>query len=383
MLAIENDPELEIFRNTIQQFAEKEFGPHYEQWEKDEIFPRDVWSMLGENGFLCPDIPEEYGGLGAPFMYAPAVIEELSRAGYASIAVSVNVHAMICAHYVLSWGTEEQKKHYLPKMVSGECVGAIAMTEPGAGSDLQAIRTQGKQDGDDWVVDGQKTFITNGQHCDVAFTAVRTDMSVKGAKGTTMFAIDSDAEGFGRGRNLEKIGLHASDTSELFFDGVRLGPDKIIGDLNRGFAVLMEELPRERLGIACQAVAACEGALDWTIKYVQERNAFGQSVAKFQNTRFKIAEMATRTRTVKAFLNECYQLFLAGKLDSDTAAMLKLASTELQDEIVDGCLQLFGGYGYMMEYPIARAYVDSRIQRIYGGTSEIMLEIISRGILGR
>lgn len=375
--------EIALFRDTVRKFAEREISPHFAQWERDGIFPRELWHKLGQEGFLCPDIPEAYGGIGAPFVYANLVTEELSRLGFASIAVGTNVHSNICAHYILNNGTEAQKQTYLPKMTTGECVVAIGMTEPGAGSDLQGIRTAGRQEGDTWTIDGQKTFISNGQHCDMCITAVRTDPNAKGSKGTTMFLLDATAPGFQRGRNLEKIGLHSADTSELFFENMRVNCDKILGELNRGFLILMHELPRERLGIAAQAVAAAEGALAWTVDYVNERRAFGQPVSAFQNTRFQVADMQTKTRAGRAFVNECVDLFLAGELDADTAAMLKLFTTELQDEVVDGCLQLFGGYGYMTEYPIARAYVDSRIQRIYGGTSEIMKEIIGRSIFGR
>lgn len=375
--------QLALFRDTIKKFCEKEIAPYFAQWEKEGIFPRELWYKMGAEGFLCPDIPEAYGGAGAPFVYANVVTEELSRAGFASVAVGTNVHSNICAHYILNNGNEAQKKYYLPKMVSGECVAAICMTEPGAGSDLQGLRTTGRLEGDVWVIDGQKTFISNGQHCDLAITAVRTDPQAKGAKGTTMFLVDASAPGFQRGRKLEKIGLHSADTSELYYEGVRLGSDKILGELNRGFLILMKELPRERLGIAAQAVAAAEGALAWTIAYVRERQAFGQPISAFQNTRFVIADLQTKTRAGRAFVNECVELFVCGKLDAETAAMLKLFTTELQDEVVDGCLQLFGGYGYMTEYPIARAYVDSRIQRIYGGTSEIMKEIIGRAVFGR
>ena len=291
------------------------------------------------------------------------------------------VHSDIVAHYLLNNGTEEQRQRYLPKMVSGECVGAIAMTEPGAGSDLQGIRTTARRDGEHYVINGSKTFITNGQHCDMVIVVARTNMEASGAKGTSLFIVDCDAPGFQRGRNLEKIGLHASDTSELFFEEVRVPASAMLGELDRGFMVLMNELPRERLALAVGAVAAAEGVLAETVGYVKERQAFGAPLAKLQTTRFKLAEVATDLRVNRAFVNECVELFCAGELDPATASMAKLASTEMQGRVADACLQLHGGYGYMREYGVSRAYVDARVQRIYGGTSEIMKELISRSVL--
>jgi len=378
------DPaELQLFRDTVRKFAADEIEPYYEQWEKDEIFPRELWHKMGEAGLLCADVPEAYGGIGATFRFSSAIVEELCRLGFNSIGVSVSVHSDIIAHYIVNHGTEAQKQHYLPKMVTGECIGAIGMTEPGAGSDVQAIRTQARRDGDGFLIDGQKTFITNGQHCDLVVLAARTNMQERGAKGTTLFLADADNEGFQRGRNLEKIGLHASDTSELFFADMHVGEDKILGELDRGFMLLMQELPRERLILCSSAVAAVEGALDWTIEYTHERKAFGAPIAKLQNTRFEIAEMIAKAKAARAFWNECTELFERGELDAATAAMLKQYTTDLQCEVCDRCLQLFGGYGYMREYPISRAYVDARVQRIYGGTNEIMKELAARAILGR
>lgn len=381
---VEVDPqELELFRDTVRRFARDEIEPHYEQWERDEIFPRELWTKLGEQGFLGTDLPEEYGGVGAPFHFSNAVIEELSRLGYNAIAVSITVHSSIVAHYLVNHGTEAQKEAYLPGMVSGTCIGAIGMTEPGAGSDLQGIKTSARREGDGWVLNGQKTFITNGQHADLVVTAARTNPEASGAKGTTLFLVEADKPGYEPGRNLEKIGLHSSDTSEIYFEDVWMTDEDVLGEVDRGFVILMEELARERLALGACAVAAAEGAIDWTVDYVHERSAFGRSIAGFQNTRFRLAELATDTRAQRAFLNECTDLHARGALDAETAAMLKLSTTELQDRVMDGCLQLFGGYGYMREYPIARAYVDSRVQRIYGGTSEIMKEIVARKLLGR
>jgi len=310
-----------------------------------------------------------------------AITYDISKAGYAALSSNMSVHSDIVAHYILNMGTEAQKQHYLPKFVSGDCVGAIAMTEPGAGSDLQGLRTSAKKDGDHWVINGSKTFITNGQHCDVVITAVRTDPDAPGSRGISLILVDTNLSGFSRGRNLEKIGQHAADTSELFFEDVRVPESAILGELNSGFIGLMKELPRERLGLAVGAVGALEGALNLTADYVNERQAFGAPLSKLQNTRFKMAEMYTEFRLNKAFMNECIDAFNRGELDAATASMAKYATTEAQCRVVDGCLQLFGGYGYMQEYPIARAFVDARIQRIYGGTSEIMRELIARAVL--
>ncbi len=373
--------EQQVLQDMVARFIEAEVAPHYEQWERDEIMPREIWNKLGEAGFLCADIPEEYGGPGGSFDMSMLICEALIRPGYGSLGGNVSVHSDIVAPYVLNHGTEEQKQHYLPKMVTGECVGAIAMTEPGAGSDLQGVRTTAKKDGDEWVINGSKTFITNGQHCDVVITVARTDPDAPGSRGLSLFLVDTSAPGFSRGRNLEKLGLHAADTSELFFEDVRVPESALLGELNKGFIILMTELPRERLGLAVGAVAAMEGALQMTADYVNERQAFGAPIAKLQNTRFRIADMQTEYRLNRAFINECIDKFNAGALDAPTASMAKLASTEAQCRVVDGCLQLFGGYGYMKEYPISRAYADARVQRIYGGTSEIMRELVARDVL--
>jgi len=378
--------EVRIFRDMLGRFIDAEIAPDYEQWERDEIIPRETWNKLGEGGFLCADIPEEYGGAGGDFALSMAINEEFSKRGLVSVGGGMTVHSDIVAHYVLNHGSEEQKQHYLPKMISGECVGAIAMTEPGAGSDLQGVRTTAKlarsRDGaDEWIINGSKTFITNGQHADVVITVARTDPDAPGSRGLSLFLVDTDKAGFSRGRNLEKLGMHAADTSELFYEDVRVPADALLGELNKGFVALMTELPRERLALAVGAVAAMEGALEWTVEYVKERQAFGAPLSKLQNTRFKLAEMQTEYRLNRAFINECNELFSRGELDAATASMAKFSSTEAQCRVVDGCLQMFGGYGYMTEYPIARAYADARIQRIYGGTSEIMRELIARDLL--
>ncbi|MCH2556380.1 MAG: acyl-CoA dehydrogenase family protein [Alcanivorax sp.] len=374
--------EIDLFRDNVRKFLEKEVQPHYDQWEKDEKLPRELWNRMGENGLLCVDVPEQYGGFGADFRLSAVMVEEASRMGFGALASNLSVHSDIVAPYILHLGTEEQKQAWLPKMVTGEAVGSIGMTEPGAGSDLQAMKTRAEKDGDGYVINGQKTFITNGQHCDVIVLATKTDPNA-GAKGVTLFTVDASLPGFSRGRNLEKMGHHAADTSELFFEGVQVGADQILGDEGKGFFNLMNELPRERLILALGAVAACEGMIDRTVQYTQERQAFGQSISKFQNTRFVLADLHAQVQVNKAFCAQCTDQYDRGELSTTNASIAKLTTTELQGKVADQCLQLFGGYGYMKEYPISRDFVDARIQRIYGGTSEIMKEIIARDILGR
>lgn len=373
--------EMELFRENVKRFIEAEVIPNYEQWEHDEIFPRELWNALGEQGLLAVDIPETYGGFGTDFLFSMVIQEEFAKANCGAVGGPMAVHSDIVAHYILNCGTEEQKSRYLPQMVSGECVGAVAMTEPGAGSDLQGVRTSAKRDGDDYLINGSKTFITNGQHCDMVIVVARTNLEVSGAKGTTLFMVDTNTPGFSRGRNLEKIGLHASDTSELFFEDVRVPASAILGELDKGFSVLMGELQRERLALAIGAVAAAEGVLADTVEYVKERKAFGAPLADLQNTKFKMAEAATDVRIHRSFVEECKRLFMAGELDVATVSMAKLSATEMQGRVADTCLQLHGGYGYMREYGVSRAFVDARVQRIYGGTSEIMKELISRSVL--
>ena len=303
---------------------------------------------MGEQGLLCVGIPEAYGGFESDFLFSSVIAEELSRANVAALATNTTVHSDIVAHYVLNAGTEEQKLKYLPKMVSGEIVGAIAMTEPGCGSDLQGVRATAKLDGDDYVINGSKTFITNGQHCGFVIVVARTKMDVSGAKGTSLFIVDCDSAGFSRGRNLDKIGLHSGDTSEMFFEDVRVPKTALLGPLNGGFGVLMGELQRERLTLAVNAVAAAEGALQYAIDYAKERTAFGGPISKLQNTKFRLAEMATEVRVHKAFIEECKVSYMVNQLDVASASMAKLSCTEMQGRIVDGCLQIFGGYGYML-----------------------------------
>jgi acyl-CoA dehydrogenase len=374
--------ELTLFRDMARRAFEQEISPHIEAWEEQHIVPREKWNTLGAAGLLCPDMPEEFGAAGTTPQVTFAIIEELSRMGFGGIASGYGIHSNIVAPYIEHFGTQEQKENWLPKMVSGEAVGALAMTEPGAGSDVQGIRTNAVADGDGWVLNGSKIFITNGVHADIVVVAAITDPG-KGAKGTSLFLVDTSLPGYSTGKKIEKIGQHTSDTAELFFQDVRLPTNALLGELNKGFVIMMTELPRERLGIAAQAVAAAEGALDLTIAYVQERKAFGQTVGSFQNTRFTLADVKTEIAINRAFSEKCAEAYTRDELSSEDAAILKYASTEMQCKTIDDCLQLFGGYGYTAEYPISRFYTDARIQRIYGGTSEIMRELVARSILGR
>ena len=374
--------ELALFRDNVKRFLNEKVQPHYEKWEKAGITPRELWTDLGEAGMLCVDAPAEYGGIGAPFEFSCVVLEELGRMGFGALAANIAVHSDIVAPYIAHLGSEEQKQKYLPKLVTGEIVGAIAMTEPGAGSDLQGIKTTASPAGDGFSINGSKTFITNGQHADVVITFTKTDPKA-GAKGTTLFLVDADTPGFSRGRNLEKIGQHCGDTSELFYSDVKVSASAILGRQGNGFGHLVDELPRERLTLALSAIGACDGMLAMTVDYVRNRKAFGQNIGAFQNTRFKLAEIKTELEVHRAFVQHCARLYAEKKLDVPTAAMVKLATTEMQFRVADSCLQLFGGYGYMTEYPISRHFADARVQRIYGGTSEIMKEVIARSVVGR
>ncbi|MFO7550689.1 MAG: acyl-CoA dehydrogenase family protein [Haliea sp.] len=374
--------EMTLFRDMARRAFEAEISPHYEQWEEEHMVPRELWRTLGAAGLLCADVDEAYGGAGTSPHVTLMLIEELSRMGFGGFASGFGIHSNIVAPYLSRHGTEEQKQQWLPRMVSGDAVGALAMTEPGAGSDVQGIRTNAVRDGDEWVLNGSKIFITNGMHADLVIVAAITDPG-KGAKGTSLFLVDTSLPGFERGKKIEKIGQHASDTALLFFQDMRLPANALLGQENKGFVIMMEELPRERLGIAAQAVASAEGALDLTVEYVLERKAFGQALGSFQNTRFKLADVRTEIALNRALYEQCVDEYSRGELTADKAAMLKLASCEMQCDTIDDCLQLFGGYGYTVEYPISRFYTDARIQRIYGGTSEIMRELVARSILGR
>ncbi len=366
------------FRQSTRQFVEREVAPYHAEWEKAGVVPRELWKKAGELGLLCPDAPEEFGGAGGDFLFNVIVGEELCRVG--ASGPGFTLHSDIVLPYLLHYGTPSQKERWIPPMIRGDVITAIAMSEPNAGSDLQSIRTTAEESSDGFVLNGSKTFITNGQLADLVIVVAKTDPN-QGAHGTSLFLVESDAEGFSRGRNLEKLGLKAQDTSELFFENVQLGPDALLGPKNGGFMLLMQELAQERLSVAVVAMAAAESAVRWTQDYVKEREAFGRPLAKFQNTRFKLAEVATQLQVGRAFVDRCLELHLQKKLDIPTAAMAKLWATEAQFEITDTCMQLFGGYGYMTEYPIARAWADARVQKIYAGTSEIMKEIIARSFL--
>ena len=365
----------EIFRDAVAKFFEKEVVPFHDQWEREGQVPKEFWRKAGQAGILCCDMPEEYGGGGADFKMAAIVNEEQARLKISG--PNFVVHSDIVAPYVLHFGSEDQKKTWLPKMASGDCVGAIAMTEPGTGSDLQGVKTRAVMDGNQYVINGSKTFISNGQNCGFVIVVAKTDPD-KGAHGTSLFIVEDGREGFARGRNLEKIGLHAQDTSELFFEDVRVPPENMLGQEGQGFVQLMQELPRERLLIAIGGISNAEAALQWTIDYTRERQAFGKAISQFQNTRFKLAEMKADLAVARVYLDRCIELLNTGDLDVESAAIAKLTASELQCRVLDECLQLHGGYGYMREYPIARAWADARVQRIYGGTSEIMKELISR-----
>ena len=366
-----------IFRDIVRRFVESEIVPHHDQWEKDGAVPREAWSKAGAAGLLLNAAPEEFGGGGGDFLSSAVIIEEMARVG--ATGPGFTLHSDIVAPYILRYGSAAQKRSWLPRMATGEIVTAIAMSEPGTGSDLQGVRTRAVMDGNELVLNGQKTFITNGQLADLVIVVAKTDPE-KGADGISLILVEADRGGYSRGRNLKKIGRKAQDTSELFFDDVRLPPENLLGEENQGFNYLMQQLPQERLIIALGAVASAEAALDWTIEYTRERKAFGRAVADFQNTRFTLAELKTEIAVGRVFVDRCLELHGSGGLDVESAAMAKLWTTETAGRVMDACLQLHGGYGYMWEYPIARAWADARVQRIYGGTSEIMKEIIGRSL---
>lgn len=365
----------ELFREAVRRFVEAEIQPHHAQWEKDGVVSREVWLAAGSNGLLCSFVPEQYGGPGGDFLHTAIVIEELAKVE--ATGPAFHLHSGIVAPYILHYGTEAQKQRWLPGMCAGEIIGAIAMTEPSAGSDLQGMRARAVRDGEHYVVNGQKTFISNGQLADLVITVAKTDPAA-GAKGMSLLVVERGDEGFTRGRNLEKVGWHAQDTSELFYSDVRLPLDRLLGEENRAFKYLMQELAQERLIVAIRSITTLETAVTSTVAYTRQREAFGKPLFALQNTRFKLAECQTQAVVARTFVDRCMEMHMRGELDANDAAMAKLHVTETLSKVLDECLQLHGGYGYMWEYPIARAWAGHRVSRIAGGSSEIMKEIISR-----
>lgn len=369
--------EHEQFRDTVARFVDEELVPHHAQWEKDEVVPREIWKRAGEVGILCPNIPEAYGGFGADWLYNVVVIEELAKKGITGPGFMV--HSEMVAPYILAAGTEELKQEVLPRMVSGEIIGALGLTEPGAGSDVKEVRTRAVREGDGYVLNGQKVYISNGQLCDIMVCACKTDPAA-GARGVSLIALDTHQPGFKRGRNLEKIGLKAQDTSEIFLEDVSASAYRLLGAEGGGFGIMMGKLAQERLTQAIRSICVAEAALQWTVDYTAERKMFGQTLGDFQNTQFVLADLAAEILSARVFTDWCIRRFLDGELTGVEAAKVKLVVTNLHVKVVDQCLQFFGGYGYMSEYPIARAYIDARIVRIAGGAAEVMKQIIGRDL---
>jgi alkylation response protein AidB-like acyl-CoA dehydrogenase len=377
--------EHDMWRETVRHFVDKEIVPFHAEWEKNGIVPRELWLKAGEAGLLCCTVPEEYGGLGLDYLFDVVVFEELWRVG--ASGPGFLIHTDLVATYILSFGSDEQKRHWLPKMVRGEAIGSLGMTEPHAGSDLKAVRTRAVRDPEaepgqndaDFIINGQKVFISNGQMCDVIVLATKTD-SQAGAAGVTLFLVDAASQGFNRGQNLEKLGMKAQDTSELFFDNMRVPASAMLGGEGGGFKLMMTKLSQERLAQAVRSATVIEEMIQWTVDYTAERQAFGQSIGDFQNTQFVLADLKARSVMARVFTDRCIDLFMKGELDSVDAAMAKMVTSELHCETADKCLQLFGGWGYMWEYPICRAYADARIVKIAGGSIEIMKTIIARAL---
>jgi long-chain-acyl-CoA dehydrogenase len=371
--------DLVLLEEQARRFMQTEFVPHLDKWHDEHMYPRDVWTKAGQAGLLCPSMPEEYGGAGGTFAHDAVINREYSLAGFDTFGAPL--HSGIVAPYILRYGTDEQKKRWLPKLATGELIGAIAMSEPGTGSDLQGVRTTAVKKGNRYVLNGSKTFITNGQHANLVVVVAKTDPKER-AKGISLMVVETDdAEGFRRGRKLKKLGMDSADTSELFFEDVALPAESLLGtEEGQGFAQLMNELPQERMIVSVHAMAMMERALELTIAYVKERQAFGKKIIEFQNTQFVLAECKTEATIARVFLDHCIGQHLEGKLDTATASMAKYRLTDLLGTVVDRCLQLFGGYGYMDEYPISRLYRDARVMRIYAGTNEIMKLLIARGL---
>jgi acyl-CoA dehydrogenase len=371
--------EHELFRRTVRHFIETEIIPFHAAWEEAGVVPRELWLKAGQAGLLCCTVPEQYGGMGLDYLFDVVVFEEMARAG--ATGPGFMIHTDLVATYIKSFGSEEQKHRWLPRMVRGEAIGSLGMTEPHAGSDLKNIRTRAVRSGDEYVINGQKVFISNGQLCDVIVLATKTDGAV-GAKGITLFLVESDRPGFRKGTNLAKIGMKAQDTSELFFDDVRVPASNMLGAPGQGFALMMSKLAQERLAQAIRSATVIETVIGWTVDYTGQRKAFGQTIADFQNTQFKLAELQTDAVVGRVFTDRCIGLFMAGQLDPVDAAMAKMFLSNLHCRTVDECLQLFGGWGYMWEYPIARAYADARVVKIAGGSIEVMKHIIGRSLFG-
>jgi acyl-CoA dehydrogenase len=366
-----------LYRDSLRRFLETEVVPHHAAWEDQGYVDREVWTKAGANGFLCSSMPEQYGGADADKLYSVVLMEEVARVN--ATGLGFGLHYEIVAPYLNRYGTDEQKQRFLPRMAKGEIIGAIAMSEPAAGSDLQGVRTTATRSGDHYVLNGSKTFITNGYLADLVIVVAKTNPSA-GAKGTSLLLVERGMAGFEKGKRLKKVGMKAQDTSELFFDNVKVPVSNLLGRENEGFIYLMQELPWERLQIAISAVESAQAAIDWTVAYVKERKVFGTTVSAYQNTRFKLAEAQTEVQVARVFVDKCIELLMVGKLDTATASMAKYWCSDLQCKVIDECVQLHGGYGYMWEYPIARAYADARVQRIYGGTNEIMKELVTRSM---
>lgn len=364
-----------LFRRSLRTFLEREMVPHHERWNEQGIVDRSAWLAAGREGIHCMSIAQEYGGQGLDRLFSAIMIEELAKLGLSGPAF--HIHSEIVAPYIETYGTQAQKTHWLPLMATGEAIGAIAMTEPGGGSDLQAMKTRARADGDGFILSGQKTYISNGQLADIIIVAAKTDPSL-GARGITLFLVDGKAEGLRRGRNLKKLGFHAQDTSELFFDDIRLPASSVLGEVGRGFYALMQQLSWERMIMAVRAVALCEEALEWTVAFTKDREAFGTPLLDKQFVRFRLADLKAETLMARVFVDRCLELVLQGKLSSDVAAAAKLQTTEFLTRLLDQCLQFHGGAGYMWEYPICRAYADTRYMRIAGGSNEIMRDLIAR-----